>query len=34
MVGNFRERFIFTFFVSQEPFVKLKVQKFRCLRAK
>ena len=34
MVGNFRERFIFTFFVSQEPFVKLKLQKFRCLRAK
>ena len=28
MVGNFREGFIFTFFVSQEPFAKIKTAKF------
>ena len=27
MVGNFREGFIFVFFVSQEPFVKIKTAK-------
>ena len=25
MVGNFRERFIFTFFASQEAFAKIKI---------
>ena len=28
MVGNFREGFIFAFFTSQEPFVKIKTTKF------
>ena len=28
MVGNFREGFIFVFFVSQEPFMKIKTVKF------
>ena len=27
MVGNFREVFIFAFFMSQEPFVKIKTAK-------
>ena len=30
MVGNFREGFIFVFFVSQEPFTKTKTVKFCC----
>ena len=34
MVGNFRKGFIFAFFVSQEPLVKIKTTKFCCPRAK
>ena len=29
MVGNFREVFIFAFFVSQEPFAKIKTAKIK-----
>ena len=28
IVGNFHEGFIFTFFVSLEPFAKIKTEKF------
>ena len=34
MVGNFRMGFIFAFFGSQEPFMKIKPQNFCCPRAK
>ena len=34
MVSNFHEGFIFVFFASQEPFVKMKPQNFCCSHGK
>jgi len=34
MVGNFHEGFIFVFFASQGPFVKMKPQNFCCSHGK
>ena len=34
MVGNFHERFIFAFFMSEEPFAKIKTVKFSLFMCK